>query len=208
MVCITYVNGMFGTAQFSVVFMKQNQNSRHNRQGRPSQHSNQKRPSKGRHNQNRQQQSNSPNRQMDSRGPAGNQRGNAKQLYERYKTLAQEKRASDRLESEALYQYADHYYRLYDEFASVEAATQAARDKTRQEEQAKKQQEEDVRQVNAAEKQIQHSAPVESSESGQKEQQQEPQRKPRRKPQAKAEEKSKSESESPIEKPEAEAVNP
>lgn len=140
---------MFGSAQFSVVFMKQNQNSRHNRQGRTGQHNNQKRSGKGRHNQNRQPQSTSPNRQMDSRGPAGGQRGNAKQLYERYKTLAQEKRSFDRLESEALFQYADHYYRIFAEFSAAEAITLAAREKTRQEEQAKK--EEAVRQADAAE---------------------------------------------------------
>lgn len=127
--------------------MKQNQNTRHNRQGRPGQHNNQKRPNKGRHNQNRQQQQpNSPTRQIDSRGPAGNQRGNAKQLYEKYKILAQEKRASDRQESESLYQYADHYYRINAEFAAAEAAVQVKREKER----ARKAEEEAERQANTA----------------------------------------------------------
>ncbi len=132
--------------------MNQNHNTRHNnRQGRggqnnrPNQNNNQKRHNKSRQNQNRNPQPNTPNRQMDSRGPAGNQRGNAKQLYEKYKTLAQEKRAKDRLESEALSQHADHYYRIYAEFAAVEAAAQIARDKER----AKKTQADAERRANA-----------------------------------------------------------
>jgi len=123
---------------FSVVFMKQNQNPRHNRQGRPgqhnkpNQHNNQKRNGKGRHNSGRQQQQpNSSTRQVDSRGPAGSLRGNAKQLYEKYKALAQEKRATDRLEFEALSQHADHYYRIYAEFAAAEAAVQVKREQER-----------------------------------------------------------------------------
>lgn len=181
MVCITYVNGMFGTAQFSVVFMKQNQNSRHNRQGRPGQNNNQKRSGKSRHNQNWQPQPNSPTRQMDSRGPSGNQRGNAKQLYERYKMLAQEKRISDRLEAESLFQYADHYYRIYSEFAAAEAATQAAKEKSRQEEQAKKEEAEAVSRAAAAAKEKTQSSEPELEKSEQK-----PPRKPRRKQEEKA----------------------
>lgn len=115
--------------------MKPKQNARHNRQGRPNQQKNQRRNNnKGRQNQNQNrspQQPSSPNRQVDSRGPAGVQRGNAKQLYEKYKILAQDKRASDRHESESLYQYADHYYRIYADFAASEAASQAAKEKER-----------------------------------------------------------------------------
>ena len=117
--------------------MKQNQNARQNRQGRsgqynkPNQNNNQKRGGKGRHNNNRQQQPASPTRQVDSRGPAGSLRGNAKQLYEKYKTLAQEKRSSDRQLSESLYQYADHYYRIFAEFAAIEAANLVARENER-----------------------------------------------------------------------------
>jgi len=118
--------------------MKQNQNTRQNRQGRSNQYNNQKRPGKSRHNNNRNQQPNTANRQIDSRGPGGNQRGNAKQLYEKYKLMAQEKRASDRLESESLSQHADHYYRVYAEFAAAEAASQLAREQAK--EQAKEQQ--------------------------------------------------------------------
>ncbi len=130
--------------------MKQNQNARQNRQGRSGQYNksnqnnNQKRGGKGRHNNNRQQPA-SPNRQVDSRGPAGSLRGNAKQLYEKYKTLAQEKRASDRQLSESLYQYADHYYRIFAEFAAIEAANQVARENER----AKRAQEEAERRANA-----------------------------------------------------------
>ncbi|PCI46272.1 MAG: hypothetical protein COB49_08655 [Alphaproteobacteria bacterium] len=126
------------------------QNTRQNRQGRSGQHNNQKRPGKGRHNQNRQQQPNSPTRQIDSRGPAGNQRGNAKQLYERYKDLAQEKRVSDRLEAEALGQYADHYYRVHAEFAAAEAASQKVREEAREKEQARKDAAEAERQARTA----------------------------------------------------------
>ncbi len=130
--------------------MKQNQNPRQNRQGRSGQYNksnqnnNQKRGGKGRHNNNRQQQPTSPNRQVDSRGPAGSLRGNAKQLYEKYKTLAQEKRASDRQLSESLYQYADHYYRIFAEFAAIEAANQVAKENER----AKRAQEEAERRAN------------------------------------------------------------
>ncbi len=52
--------------------------------------------------------------------------------------MAQEKRASDRLESESLSQHADHYYRVYAEFAAAEAASQLAREQAK--EQAKEQQ--------------------------------------------------------------------
>ncbi len=82
---------------------------------------------------------------MDSRGPAGNQRGTAVQLYEKYKTLAQDRRATDRLESESLSQHADHYYRVYAEFAATEAANKAAHDK----EVARKALEEAERRANA-----------------------------------------------------------
>jgi len=121
--------------------MKQNQNTRQNRQGRSNQYNNQKRPGKSRHNNNRNQQPNTASRQIDSRGPGGNQRGNAKQLYEKYKLMAHERRASDRLESESLSQHADHYYRIYAEFAAAEAASQLAREQAKEQarEQAKEQ---------------------------------------------------------------------
>lgn len=112
--------------------MKQNQKPRHGRQGRPNQNNNQKRGGKPRHNNaNRNQQPTSLSKQVDSRGPGGHQRGNAKQLYEKYKILAQEKRSSDRQESESLMQHADHYYRIYAEFTEAEATKQAQRDKDR-----------------------------------------------------------------------------
>ncbi|MCF6215251.1 MAG: DUF4167 domain-containing protein [Emcibacter sp.] len=134
--------------------MNHNQNARQNRQPRSgqsnrshksNQHNNQKRGGKSRQNNNRGQQPNSPTRQMDSRGPAGNQRGTAVQLYEKYKTLAQDRRATDRLESESLFQHADHYYRVYAEFAATEAANKAAHDK----EVARKALEEAERRANA-----------------------------------------------------------
>jgi len=117
-----------------------NQNPRQNRQGRTGQQNRphnqnnqngQKRSNKNRPAPNRNQQPNSQNKQVDSRGPGGHQRGNAKQLYEKYKLMSQEKRASDRHESESLSQYAEHYYRVYAEFAAVEAAAQVAQENAR-----------------------------------------------------------------------------
>jgi len=131
--------------------MKQNQNSRQNRQSRSGQsnkhhqHNNQKRGGGKARQNNQTQHPNSPTRQVDSRGPAGNLRGTAAQLFEKYKILAQDKRASDRLESESLSQHADHYYRIYAEIAAADAASQVARDK----EMAKKAQEEAERRANA-----------------------------------------------------------
>ncbi|VAW00182.1 hypothetical protein MNBD_ALPHA01-604 [hydrothermal vent metagenome] len=152
MVCTIFCKHIYlSQPLFSVVFMKQNQNARQNRQGRsgqynkPNQNNNQKRGGKGRHNNNRQQQQPaSPTRQVDSRGPGGSLRGNAKQLYEKYKTLAQEKRSSDRQLSESLYQYADHYYRIFAEFAAIEAANLVAKENER----AKRAQEEAERREN------------------------------------------------------------
>ncbi|WP_339861408.1 DUF4167 domain-containing protein [Paremcibacter congregatus] len=150
--------------------MKPNQNAGQNRQGRPHQNNNQKRQNKGRANQQRNQQprnqqgrsqpSNSGNRQMESRGPGGNLRGNAKQLYEKYIALAQEKRASDRLEAESLAQHGDHYYRIYAETAASEAAAQVARDA----EKARKAEAEAERRVN--------SKPVEDNQNKQEPQSQ------------------------------------
>ncbi len=192
---------------FSVVFMKQNQNSRQNRQGRSGQHNNQKRSGKGRHNHNRQQQPNSPTRQIDSRGPAGNQRGNAKQLYEKYKILAQEKRSSNRQESESLSQYADHYYRIHSEFAAAEAASQEKREKARVEvrekEQARKAEEEAARSNNAS-AEVPQPSEQKSENSEPEKSVQKPEKKPRRKMTVKSEETK----EQKPEVTEAQTVNP
>lgn len=59
-------------------------------------------------------------RQFESSGPEGKVRGNALQLYERYKTAAREVQASDRILAESFSQFADHYYRLAAEYGAFD----------------------------------------------------------------------------------------
>ena len=50
---------------------------------------------------------------FDSNGPDGRVRGNARQVYEKYLTLARDATsAGDRVAAEAYYQYAEHYFRI------------------------------------------------------------------------------------------------
>ena len=50
---------------------------------------------------------------FDSNGPDGRVRGNARQVYEKYLTLARDaSSAGDRIAAEAYYQHAEHYYRI------------------------------------------------------------------------------------------------
>jgi hypothetical protein len=50
---------------------------------------------------------------FDSSGPDVRVRGNAHQVFDKYQALAREAAASgDRIQAEAYWQYADHYYRL------------------------------------------------------------------------------------------------
>jgi len=50
---------------------------------------------------------------FDSNGPDGRVRGNARQVYEKYLTLARDaSSAGDRIAAEAYYQYAEHYFRI------------------------------------------------------------------------------------------------
>jgi hypothetical protein len=50
---------------------------------------------------------------FDSNGPEGRIRGNPSQVYEKYLALARDAQLSgDRIHAEALFQYAEHYYRL------------------------------------------------------------------------------------------------
>lgn len=56
-----------------------------------------------------------PNRNQifDSSGPDVRVRGNAHQVFDKYQALAREAAASgDRIQAEAYFQYADHYYRV------------------------------------------------------------------------------------------------
>lgn len=50
---------------------------------------------------------------FDSNGPDGRVRGNARQVYEKYLTLARDATsAGDRIAAEAYYQHAEHYFRI------------------------------------------------------------------------------------------------
>jgi hypothetical protein len=73
----------------------------------------------GNHNQHKQQHNHNPNRPpnrnqiFDSSGPDVRVRGNAHQVYEKYQALAREAGAmGDRIQAEAYWQYADHYFRV------------------------------------------------------------------------------------------------
>lgn len=73
----------------------------------------------GNHQHHKQHHSHNPNRPpnrnqiFDSSGPDVRVRGNAHQVFDKYQALAREAAASgDRIQAEAYYQYADHYYRL------------------------------------------------------------------------------------------------
>jgi hypothetical protein len=119
--------------------MNTNQNARRsNKQGRPN-----NRPNNRNRNQNGRSQRNSParknqsqpmnaTRQIDSNGPEGKIRGNVKQLYEQYKSLAHDSRTKDRTSSEAYGQFAHHYYTIYAEIAAAEAAQQVIRDQEKE----------------------------------------------------------------------------
>lgn len=117
--------------------MTTNQRSRHNKPGRHNHKSNNRgRPqnSRGGRKGGGKKQHNQPltaTRQIDSSGPAGKIRGNVKQLYDQYKSLAHDVRTKDRTLSEAYGQYAHHYYTLYSEFAAAEAAVEVEREKER-----------------------------------------------------------------------------
>ena len=73
----------------------------------------------GGHQHHKQHHSHNPNRPpnrnqiFDSSGPDVRVRGNAHQVFDKYQALAREAAASgDRIQAEAYWQYADHYYRV------------------------------------------------------------------------------------------------
>lgn len=73
----------------------------------------------GSHNPHKQQHTHNPNRPpnrnqiFDSSGPDVRVRGNAHQVFDKYQALAREASASgDRVQAEAYWQYADHYFRV------------------------------------------------------------------------------------------------
>ncbi|HIP80188.1 MAG TPA: DUF4167 domain-containing protein, partial [Kiloniellaceae bacterium] len=64
---------------------------------------------------NRKQHGGGPSRPhtFDSNGPDGRVRGNARQVYEKYLTLARDAQsAGDRIAAEAYFQHAEHYFRI------------------------------------------------------------------------------------------------
>jgi len=73
----------------------------------------------GNHNHHKQHHNHNPNRPpnrnqiFDSSGPDVRVRGNAHQVFDKYQALAREAAASgDRIQAEAYWQYADHYFRV------------------------------------------------------------------------------------------------
>ena len=50
---------------------------------------------------------------FDSSGPCGRLRGTAQQLMEKYMTAAKDMKHTDRIQAEIMFQYADHYARLF-----------------------------------------------------------------------------------------------
>lgn len=73
----------------------------------------------GNHNHHKPQHNHNPNRPpnrnqiFDSSGPDVRVRGNAHQVFDKYQALAREAAAvGDRIQAEAYFQYADHYYRV------------------------------------------------------------------------------------------------
>lgn len=60
---------------------------------------------------------------FDSNGPDGRVRGNARQVYEKYLTLARDaSSAGDRIAAEAYYQYAEHYFRILNDSTDPQPA--------------------------------------------------------------------------------------
>lgn len=59
---------------------------------------------------------------FDSNGPDGRVRGNARQVYEKYLTLARDaSSAGDRIAAEAYYQHAEHYFRILNDSTDPQA---------------------------------------------------------------------------------------
>lgn len=60
---------------------------------------------------------------FDSNGPDGRVRGNARQVYEKYLTLARDaSSAGDRIAAEAYYQHAEHYFRILNDSTDPQSA--------------------------------------------------------------------------------------
>jgi hypothetical protein len=60
---------------------------------------------------------------FDSNGPDGRVRGNARQVYEKYLTLARDATsAGDRIAAEAYFQHAEHYFRILNDSTDPQSA--------------------------------------------------------------------------------------
>jgi len=80
---------------------------------------------RGRNNNKRQ----SRNNNFDSSGPEGRVRGNARQVYEKYLTMASDAlMVDDRIASENYYQHAEHYYRIVNSQAAADAEKEGQKD--------------------------------------------------------------------------------
>ena len=67
------------------------------------------------------------NTTLDSNGPDVRLRGNPQQLHEKYVALGNDAAsAGERIQAEAFYQYADHYFRVH---ASIMAASEERRER-------------------------------------------------------------------------------
>jgi hypothetical protein len=67
------------------------------------------------------------NTTLDSNGPEVRLRGNAQQLYEKYVALGNDASAAgERIQAEAYFQYADHYFRVH---SAVIAASEERRER-------------------------------------------------------------------------------
>ena len=74
------------------------------------------------------------NTTLDSNGPDVRLRGNAQQLYEKYLALANDSSvAGERIQAEAYYQYADHYFRVH---SAIVAGSEERRERHQENKQA------------------------------------------------------------------------
>lgn len=74
------------------------------------------------------------NTTLDSNGPDVRLRGNAQQLHEKYVALGNDASAAgERIQAEAYYQYADHYFRVH---SSIVAASEERRERQQEHKQS------------------------------------------------------------------------
>lgn len=116
------------------------------------------------------------NTTLDSNGPDVRLRGNAQQLHEKYVTLGNDASAAgERIQAEAYYQHADHYFRVH---SAILAASEERRERHQEQKNSSEQAEavaEEVVQEDAANEieavEQQESLPNENASESQEEQQ-------------------------------------